>query len=118
MEIYKTFETFLNSRVDEDALKAGEESEIYVDDVTLDSGAKIKSAEILGAITSMPTEKEFKQYFYDEYGEGAFAEGEIDQLVKMFNDYQTEKAEKEKEAEKEEGGEGDGEEDPLAGLGV
>lgn len=118
MEIYKTFETFLNSRVDEEALRAGEDSDLYVDDVTLDSGAQIKSAEILGAITSMPTEKEFKQYFYDEYGEGAFAEGEIDQLVKMFNDYQTEKAEKEKEAEKDKEGEGGGEEDPLAGLGV
>ena len=116
MEIYKTFETFLNSRVDEEALKAGEESEIYIDDMTLDSGSTIKSAEILGAITSKPTEKEFKQYFYDEYGEGAFAEGEIDQLVKMFNDYQTEKAEQEKEADKEESG--DDEEDPLAGLGV
>jgi hypothetical protein len=118
MEIYKTFEQFLNSRVDEDALKAGEESDLYVDDMTLDSGATIKSAEILGAINAMPTEKEFKQYFYDEYGEGAFAEGEIDQLVKMFNDYQAEKAEKEKEADKEKEGEGGGEEDPLAGLGV
>jgi hypothetical protein len=104
--------------VDEGALKAGEESEIYIDDVKLDSGAEIKSAEILGAITSKPTEKEFKQYFYDEYGEGAFAEGEIDQLVKMFNDYQAEQAEDEKEEEKD-GGEGeDGGDDALGGLDI
>jgi Mg/Co/Ni transporter MgtE len=120
MKIFKTFESYMNSKVQEDALKAGEESDVYVDDVTLDSGSEIKAAEILGAINAKPTEKEFKQYFYNEYGEGAFAEGEIDQLVKMFNDFQAEKAEKEKEAEKEAekgGGEG-GEEDPLAGLGV
>ena len=61
------------------------------------------------------TEKEFKQYFYDEYGEGAFAEGEIDQLVKMYNDYKTEEAEKEKEAEGDAEEEGE-EDDPLAGI--
>jgi len=115
MRIIKTFEEFTASRIQEAALKAGEESKLYIDDVKLDSGKEIKSAEILGAVTAMPTEKEFKQYFYDEYGEGAFAEGEIDQLVKMYNDYKTEQAESEKEAEKEADG-GEEEEDPLAGL--
>ena len=116
MKIYKTFEDFIS----EDALKAGEDSDLYFDDMTLDSGETIKSAEILGAVTATPTEKEFKQYFYDNYGEGAFAEGEIDQLVKLYNDYQTEQAEAEKEEEKDAGGDGEGGDgdDPLAGLGV
>lgn len=115
MKTIKTFEEFVNIKVQEGALKAGEESDLYFDDMTLDSGDEIKSAEILGAVTASPTEKEFKQYFYDGYGEGAFAEGEIDQLVKMYNDFQAEKAEAEKEDEKEEEGDGEGD-DPLAGL--
>ena len=112
-KIFKTFEEF----VGEDALKAGEDSKIYVQDLTLDSGATIKSAEILGAITASKTEKEFKDYFFNEYGQDAFAEGEMDILVKYYLDKETEDAEEEKEAEKEadaeEGGE---EEDPLAGI--
>lgn len=115
MKIIKTFEEFVSLSLKEGALKAGEESDLYFDDMTLDSGETIKSAEILGVVTATPTEKEFKQYFYDNYGEGAFAEGEIDQLVKLYNDYQAEQAEAEKEAEKD--AEGGGEEaDPLAGL--
>lgn len=117
MKIFKTFESYIDSKIEEAALKAGEESDVYVDDVTLDSGSEIKAAEILGAINAKPTEKEFKQYFYDEYSEGAFAEGEIDQLVKMYNDFQAEKAEKEKEEEKDAEGEDGGGDDPLAGLG-
>jgi uncharacterized protein with ParB-like and HNH nuclease domain len=115
MKNLKTFEEFISTKIQEDALKAGEESELYIDDVKLDSGEDIKSAEILGSILAKSTEKEFKQYFYDEYGEGAFAEGEIDQLVKMYNDYKTEEAEKEKEEEGDAEGEGE-EDDPLAGI--
>ena len=51
MKIFKTFEEFIA----EDALKAGEESSIYVEPLTLDSGPEIKSAEILGAITASKT---------------------------------------------------------------
>jgi hypothetical protein len=114
MKIYKTFKEFIT----EDALKAGEESDVYVEPVKLDSGAEIKSAEILGAITASKTEKEFKDYFFNEYGQDAFAEGEIDVLVKYYLDKETEDAEEEKEEEKdadkeEEGGE---EDDPLAGI--
>lgn len=113
MKIFKTFEEFIA----EDALKAGEESDVYVEPVTLDSGPEIKSAEILGAITASKTEKEFKDYFFNEYGQDAFAEGEMDVLVKYYLDKETEEAEEEKEeekeAEKEEGGE---EDDPLAGI--
>jgi hypothetical protein len=101
----------------EDALKAGEESDIYVEPVTLDSGPEIKSAEILGAITASKTEKEFKDYFFNEYGQDAFSEGEMDILVKYYLDKETEDAEEEKEAEKEaEEEEGGEEDDPLAGI--
>jgi len=109
MKIYKTFEEFIT----EDALKAGEESSIYVEPVTLDSGSEIKSAEILGAITASKTEKEFKDYFYSEYGQDAFAEGEMDVLVKYYLDKETEDAEGEKEEEKDAGKEEEGEDDDL-----
>lgn len=106
MKIYKTFESFVK-KVNEDALKAGEESDVYVDDYKLDSGKTIKSAEILGAIQAFQTEKEFKQYFFDEYGEGSFASGELDKLTKFFNEVKAE--EKEEDAE-EEGGDEAGDE--------
>ena len=103
MKIIRTFEEFIQ----EDALKAGEGSKLYVDDLKLDSGPVIKSAEILGAITASNTETEFKDYFFKEYGNDAFAEGEISVLVKYYLDKETEEAEEEKE---EEGGEEAGEE--------
>lgn len=108
MKIYRTFESFVK-KVNEDALKAGEESDIYVDDYTLDSGETIKSAEILGAIQALQTEKEFKQYFFDEYGEGSFASGELDKLTKFFNEVKAE--EKEREAEEEADDEDDEDDD-------
>ena len=110
--IIRTFEEFIS----EDALKAGEDSKIYVEDVTLDSGPTIKSAEILGAITASKTEGEFKEYFYSEYGVNAFAEGEMDILVAYYLDKEAEDAEAEKEAEKEEAPAEGGEEEPLADI--
>ena len=98
MKIIKTFEKFIS----EDALKAGEDSKIYVEDLTLDSGETIKSAEILGAITASKTESEFKDYFYKEYGNDAFAEGEMDILLAFYLDKSAEDAEEEKEEEGEE----------------
>jgi acyl-coenzyme A synthetase/AMP-(fatty) acid ligase len=113
MKIIKTFEEFTSS-LQEDAIDAGEDSKVVVDDVTLDSGKEIKSTEILGTILSSKSEKEFKEYFYKEYGNTAFTEEDMFTLVKFFNDYQEEVAQKEKDAEKDaEGGE---EEDPLADL--
>ena len=113
MKIFKTFEEFIQ----EDALKAGEDSKIYVEDLTLDSGPVIKSAEILGVITASKTESEFKEYFYKEYGVDSFAEGEMDILVAYYLDKSAEDAEQEKEEEKEaEADAGGGEEDPLAGV--
>ena len=74
---------------------------------------EIKSAEILGAITASKTEKEFKDYFYSEYGQDAFAEGEMDVLVKYYLDKETEDAEGEKEEEKDAGKEEEGGDDDL-----
>ena len=69
---------------------------------------------MVGAILASKSEKEFKEYFYNEFGNDAFTEEDIFTLVKFFNEYQEEQAELEKEAEKET--EGGKEEDPLAGL--
>jgi acyl-coenzyme A synthetase/AMP-(fatty) acid ligase len=113
MKIIKTFEEFTNS-LQEDAIDAGEDSKVVIDDVTLDSGKEIKSTEILGAILSSKSEKDFKDYFYNEYGNTAFTEEDIFTLVKFYNDYQEEVAQKEKDAEKE--AEGGKEEDPLADI--
>ena len=112
MKIIKTFEDFIS----EEALRAGEDSKVIIDEITLDSGSTIKAAEILGAITASITDEEFKQYFYDNYGEAAFGEGEIDQLVKIYNDKQAEDLEAEKAAEKEEEEGAEGGDDPLAGM--
>ena len=112
MRIIKTFEEFIQ----EDTLKAGEDSKIYVEDLKLDSGETIKSAEILGAITAAQTENDFKDYFYTEYGNDAFAEGEMDILVAYYLDKSAEEAEQEKDEEKEGDAEEGGEEDPLAGI--
>lgn len=121
MKIIKTFEEFTNSRsnssLKEDAIDAGEDSKVVVDDVTLDSGKEIKSTEILGAILSSKSEKEFKEYFYNEYGNTAFTEEDMFTIVKFYSDYQQEIAQKEKDAEKAaKDAEGDGKKDPLADI--
>lgn len=122
MKVIKTIESFAKesryNRVIEAAVRAGEESKVYIDDIDTDSGKTVKAVEIIGAIAAYPTEKEFKKYFYDQYGENAFGEGEIEVIIKYYNDVKAEDAEAEKEAEKEEGGDGEegGEEDPLADL--
>ncbi len=100
MRIIKTFEQFTSS-LQEDAIDAGKDSNIVVDDVSLDSGNEIKSTEILGAILASKSEKEFKEYFYDEYGNTAFTEEDMFTLVKFYNDYQEEVSQKEKDAEKD-----------------
>lgn len=122
MKVIKTIESFAKesryNRVIEAAVRAGEESKVYIDDIDTDSGKTVKAVEIIGAIAAYPTEKEFKKYFYDQYGQNAFGEGEIEVIIKYYNDVKAEQAEAEKEAEKEEGGEGaeGGEDDPLADL--
>ena len=97
------------SKITEDAIEVGDDSDVIVDDILLDSGEKIKSAEIIGVINTSKTEKEFKEYFYKEYGNNAFTEEDMQTLLKYFLEVETEKTEKETEEEEAgEGGEGEG----------
>jgi hypothetical protein len=122
MKTIKTFEEFSSDlkkkSLEEDAVRAGEDSKVLIDDMTLDSGEEIKSTEILGAAINSRTEKEFKQYFYDEYGNDAFTDEDMSNLLKSYLEYTEEKNAEEAEAEEaeEDGGEDGGEEDPLADL--
>ena len=115
MKHLQTFENY--SSIKEDAREVGEESDVIVDDILLDSGEKIKSAEIIGVIKTSKTEKEFKEYFYDEYGNNAFTEEDMQTLVKYYLEVETEETAKETEEEEEEkkkeGGEESG--DDLSG---
>lgn len=99
MKICQTYESFVR-KIEEEALQASEGSDVYIDNYTLDSGDTINSAEILGAIQASETEKEFKQYFYKQYGEGSFATSELDELSKFFNEVKAE--EEENKAEEDE----------------
>ena len=110
MKHVKLFEQFHN--IKEGAMSVTPDSKIEVDDYTTDEGIEIKSSEIVGIVSSAKTEKEFTDYFYDTYGQGAFTT-----LTTYFMEYEEEivAAETEaEEAEKEE--EAPEEEDPLAGI--
>jgi hypothetical protein len=110
MKYVKLFEQFIN----EEAMKAGKESDIVVDDVTLEDGKTISSAEIVGVIVNSESEDELEEYFFDKFGENAFKQGELAEIKQKWNEWHAEQKEEEAEAEKEEdGGE---EEDPLADL--
>ena len=100
MKYIKMFEQFIN----EDAVRAGEDSKIYIDDMKLDTGKTIKGAEILGVVIDAETEKELKSYFYKNYGQSDFTEEEMSTLVKYWNDYRAEIASDEKEDEEDEEG--------------
>lgn len=121
----KHLQTFKNySNLTEDALEVGDDSDVIVDDILLDSGEKIKSAEIIGVINTSKTEKEFKEYFYKEYGNNAFTEEDMQTLLKYFLEVETEKTEKETEEEEAggddagEGEEGSSLEDELGDLEI
>lgn len=86
----------------EGALEVGDDSDVIIDEILLDSGETIKSAEILGAIKSSKTEKEFKKYFYKEYGNNAFTEQDMQTLVKYYLEVETEETAKETEEEEKE----------------
>ena len=112
---FKTFEQYINEQT-LSSIKAGEDSEVEVSDQKAADGKIISAQEILGQILNADTEDSFKAYFYEKYGSTKFDTETMSQMVKYYNDYYKEHAEKEKEAEKE-GGEGEGEEeDPLADL--
>lgn len=112
------WEDRMNESVNEEAMDVTPESDVKVDDYTTDGGELIKAAEIVGAIVSSETEKEFQDYFYDQYGINAFTENDIANLITSYNEYLEEitakETEEEEEAKKEE--EGGDEEDPLADL--
>lgn len=113
MKNLKTFEQFIG-RMNEEAIKAGEESKVVIADMITTNGTEISSEEILGIVISSETEEEIPDKMYDKFGQTAFSTEDIETVNKYWNEIQAEKKEKEKEAEKEaEGGEG---EDPLAGL--
>ena len=100
MKHIKTYNEFAG--IEEDAVK-GQDSKVTVDDVYISSlDREIKGAEILGAIKAAKTEGEFKDYFYNEYGNGAFTEEEISKLVAFYNGYEEEDNLADAEAEKEE----------------
>lgn len=104
MKYVKLFEEFIS----EDATQVTADSDVMVDDYTTDDGVEIKSKEIVGAIVSCKTEKDFTDYFYAEYGNNAFTENDLNTLVKYFNEYQEElNAEKAEEESEEEDGAAD-----------
>ena len=103
-----TFEQFLSgaTKTNEDAIKAGEESEVVIDDMITTNGTEISSEELLGIVISSETEEEVKDKMYDKFGQTTFAEEDISKVVGYWNEYQAEIKEKEKEAEKEKEGDG------------
>lgn len=104
MKYVKLFEQFIK----EDAMKPNEESEVIVDDIKLENGKIISSAEIVGVIINSESEAELEEYFYSKYGQNAFKAGELAEINKLWNEYTAEEKEKEAEEEKEaEGGEDD-----------
>lgn len=116
MKNLKTFQNYF--QLAEAAREVGEESDVIVDDILLDSGQTIKSAEIIGVIKTSKTEKEFKEYFYKEYGNNAFTEEDMQTLVKYYLEVETEETAKETEEEEKEKGkeEGGNPGDDLAGA--
>lgn len=115
----KTFEQFIFET--ENPVKAPD-SKTYVEDVTIESGEVIKATEILGAITASETEEQFKDYFFQTYGQNDFTPEDMSQLVTYFNKYQEEKNQEEtdkEQKEKESGGDESGDiggGDAVAGL--
>ena len=110
MKHIKLFEDFIN----EMSMKPDSESDIIIDDITLEDERVISSAEVVGAIINSESEQELEDFFYSKYGQNAFKQGELAEIKKYWNEYQSEA--KEKEAEEEKDSEGGGEDDPLADL--
>lgn len=98
MKYVKLFEQFIK----EDTMKPGEESEVTVDDITLEDGKTISSAEIVGAIVNSENEKQLEDYFFDKYGQNAFKQGELAEIKQKWNEWYAEQKEEEADAEKEE----------------
>jgi hypothetical protein len=107
----KTFEQFIFEA--ENPVKAPD-SKTYVEDVTIESGEVIKAVEILGAITASETEEQFKDYFFQTYGQNDFTPEDMSQLVTYFNKYQEEKNQEETDKEQKEK---ESEDDGLGDIG-
>jgi hypothetical protein len=115
MKHIKLFEEFHS--ITEGAMKVTPESDVEIDDYTTDDGVEIKSSEIVGVISSASTEKEFKDYFYETYGQGAFTKNDIETLCKYYMEYEEEVVAAETEEEEEEEGSSDGD-DELDDLDI
>ena len=113
MKYVKLFEEFIN----EDSVKAGQESDVVIKDLIAQDGTEIASEEILGLVVSSESEEEMVEKLYDKYGNTTFSEEDMSQLKAYWNEYSAEQKEKEMEAEKEAEEEA-GEEDPLADMDV
>jgi hypothetical protein len=112
-KLIKTFEQFI---FEAEAVKA-EDSDVYIDDVTANGGdLTIKGVEILGAIKASATEKEFKDYFFQQYGQTTLLPEDMATLCKYYNEYKEEENKEKADSEKEGDDETSTEEDPLAGL--
>ena len=112
-KLIKTFEQFI---FEAEAVKA-EDSDVYIDDVSADgSDTVIKAVEILGAIKASATEKEFKDYFFQQYGQTTLMPEDMAKLCKYYNEYKEEENKEKADSEKEGEDETSTEEDPLAGL--
>lgn len=113
MKHIKLFEEF----VSENTMSPSKESEVLIDDIKLENGKIISSAEIVGTIINSETEKAIEDLLYDKYGQNAFKAGEMETIKKYWNEFQAEEKEAEAEEETEAEGEDEGgEDDPLADL--
>lgn len=102
-----SFDAFAGS-ANEEAINAGPESEVVIDDMITTDGTEISSEEILGIIVSSDNEKQVEDKMYDKYGNTSFSEEDMSTIKTYYNDYSAENKEEEleKEKEAEEGGEG------------
>ena len=98
MKYVKLFEQFIK----EETMKPGEESEVTIDDITLEDGNTITAAEIVGVIVNSENEKQLEEYFFDKYGQNAFKQGELAEIKQKWNEWYAEQKEEEADAEKEE----------------
>lgn len=98
MKYVKLFEQFIK----EETMKPEEESEVTIDDITLEDGKTISSAEIVGVIVNSENEKQLEEYFFDKYGQNAFKQGELAEIKQKWNEWYAEQKEEEADAEKEE----------------
>ena len=113
MKHVKLFEEFIN----ENSVKAGQESDVVIKDMITQDGTEISSEEILGLVVSSESEEEMVEKLYDKYGNTTFSEEDMSTLKAYWNEYSAENKEKEMEAEKE-AEEESGEEDPMADIDV